>query len=498
MSAAYDALLKRARELALLGSTSSLLQWDQETFMPDRANAWRAEQLAHLAGLIHRLWTADEVGRWIAECEAEGLASDSDAAVNVREWRRSYDRATKLPSALVEECSKTEALAHQAWVEARASSRFAVFEPLLERLIELARRKADLWGYPESPYDALLDAYEPGATTAEVHRLFEDLAPRLSALAAKGVRAQEAHPAPSLPPGPYPVAAQQAFNREVAAALGFDFQAGRIDTAAHPFCTGLGPRDCRLTTRYDETDFTSSLYGVMHEVGHGLYDQGLPEAHYGTPCGEAVSLGVHESQSRLWENHVGRSRTFWEHWFPRAVHHFPQLAASSPEALWRHVNRIERTFIRVEADEVTYDLHIILRFRIERRLMEGELEARDVPAYWNESFEQLLGLRVPDDARGCLQDIHWSMGGFGYFPTYTLGNLNAAMLMRAAVAALPGLEAELASGNYAGLRAWLKETIHAHGMRYRAGDLIERAVGAPVTPQAHLDHLRSKVAAVGS
>jgi carboxypeptidase Taq len=195
---------------------------------------------------------------------------------------------------------------------------------------------------------------------------------------------------------------------------------------------------------------------------------------------------------------VGRSRAFWEHWFPRAVHYFPQLAASSAQALWRHVNRIERTFIRVEADEVTYDLHIILRFRIERRLMEGELEARDVPAYWNESFEQLLGLRVPDDARGCLQDIHWSMGGFGYFPTYTLGNLNAAMLMRAAVAALPGLEAELASGNYAGLRAWLKETIHAHGMRYRAGDLIERAVGAPVTPQAHLDHLRSKVAAVGS
>lgn len=497
MSAAYDSLIKRTRELALLGSASSLLHWDQETYMPEKANAWRAEQLSHLAGLSHRLWTDPEVGRWIATCEQEGPEPGSDAAVNLREWRRSYDRATKLPAELVEESSKTEALAHQAWVEARSKSRFATFEPLLAKLIDLSRRKADLWGFAESRYDALLDAYEPGAKASAIHALFEDLAPRLSKLAAEGVAAQEARPAPALPAGPYPVAAQQALNREVAQAMGFDFDAGRIDTTAHPFCTGLGPRDCRLTTRYDEKDFASSLYGIMHETGHGLYDQGLPEEHYGTPRGEAVSLGIHESQSRLWENHVGRGRAFWEHWFPRVVHHFPQLKASSPEALWRHVNRIERSYIRVEADEVTYDLHIILRFRIERRLLEGDLEVKDVPAFWNESFEKLLGLKVPDDARGCLQDIHWSMGGFGYFPTYTLGNLNAAQLMRTAESAIPGLAGDLAGGRYAGLLAWLGQKIHSQGMRFRPMDLMREATGAAVTPEAHLAHLRAKVAAVG-
>jgi carboxypeptidase Taq len=497
MSSAYPSLLKRTRELALLGSTSSILHWDQETYMPEKANAWRAEQLSHLAGWSHRLWTTEEVGGWIAACEAEGLASGSDAAVNVREWRRSYDRATKLPSALVEECSKTEALAHQAWVEARSKNDFPLFEPLLTKLIALSRQKADLWGFSESRYDALLDAYEPGAKASSIHALFEELAPRLSRLVAEGVAAQEARPAPALPRGPYPIAAQQALNREVAAALGFDFEAGRIDTTAHPFCTGLGPRDCRLTTRYDENDFTSSLYGIMHETGHGLYDQGLPEEHYGTPRGDAVSLGIHESQSRLWENHVGRSRAFWEHWFPRAVVHFPHLSASSPEALWRHVNRIERSFIRVEADEVTYDLHIILRFRIERRLIEGDLEVRDVPAYWNESFEKLFGLKVPDHARGCLQDIHWSMGGFGYFPTYTLGNLNAAQLMRTAEREVSGLSADLAAGRYAGLLAWLRKQIHSQGMRLRPLELMREATGRNVTPEAHLAHLQAKVGAVG-
>jgi carboxypeptidase Taq len=493
MPSAYDSLLKRTRELALLGSTSSILHWDQETYMPEHANAWRAEQLSHLAGLTHRLWTGEEVGAWISACEQEVPREGSDAAVNVREWRRSYDRATKLPSVLVEESSKTEALAHQAWAEARKTNHFATFKPLLAKLIDLSRRKADLWGFAGSRYDALLDAYEPGSLTSTIDALLEGLAPQLASLVAEGAAAQESRPAPALPSGPYPVAAQQALNREVATALGFDFRAGRIDTTAHPFCTGLGPRDCRLTTRYDEQDFTSSLYGILHETGHGLYDQGLPEEHYGTPRGEAVSLGIHESQSRLWENHVGRSRAFWDHWFPRAVHHFPQLKSSSPDALWRHVNRIQRSFIRVEADEVTYDLHIILRFRIERRLIEGDLEAGDVPAFWNESFAKLFGLHVPDDARGCLQDIHWSMGGFGYFPTYTLGNLNAALLMQAAEHTVPGLRADLAGGRYGGLLAWLRKNIHSAGMSQRPQELMRTATGTDITPDAHLAHLRAKV-----
>lgn len=496
MPSAYDNLLARARELALIQSASALLQWDQETFMPDQATAWRAEQLAHLVGLAHRLWTSPEVGAWIASCEDAGVDGGSVAAVNVREWRRNYDRATRLPADLVEDCARTEAQAHQAWVEARAAGDFSRFAPLLERLVDQARRKADLWGYPASRYDALLDAYEPGATAEQVDRLLEELAPSLAALAAEGVAAQEARPAPALPPGPYPVQAQQALNREVAAALGFDFSAGRIDTAAHPFCTGLGPRDCRLTTRYDENDFTSSLFGVMHEAGHGLYDQGLPEEHFGTPRGEAVSLGIHESQSRLWENHVGRSRTFWEHWFPRACRHFPQLRVSSAESLWRHANRIQRSFIRVEADEVTYDLHIILRFRVERRLIEGSLSVAEVPAFWNEQFQLLLGLEVPDHARGCLQDIHWSMGGFGYFPTYTLGNLNAAQLMAAARKDLPSLDQDLGHGIYQPLLDWLRRHIHQPGMTHRAADLIHRVTGHAPKPEAHLRHLHNKVLSV--
>jgi carboxypeptidase Taq len=254
----------------------------------------------------------------------------------------------------------------------------------------------------------------------------------------------------------------------------------------------MGPSDCRLTTRYDETDFTSSLYGVMHEAGHGLYDQGLLKEYYGTPMGDAVSLGIHESQSRLWENKVGRSRSFWEFWYPRAMKHFPGLEKISLEDLLRAVNRVERSFIRVEADEVSYDLHIMLRFQIEVLLMEGNLEVKDVPEVWNTLFQQLFGLAVPDDARGCLQDIHWSMGGLGYFATYTLGNLNSAQLFRKATLDLPGLQKDLASGNYASLLKWLREKVHRHGQRYDSPQLMIEATGESTQAKYHLEYLRDK------
>lgn len=490
---AYEHLRQRARELAILHSASSLLHWDQETCLPAKGAAWRAEQLAHLAGLAHRLWTAGGTGGWISDCEAAGFEEGSDEKVNVREWRRDYDRAVKLPPEFVEECARTEALAQHAWREARERSDFQLFAPHLAALVAQARKRADFWGWAECRYDALLDAHEPGATAAQLGALFDRLAPQVSALAAGGVAAMEPRPAPPLPPGPYPVAAQQALNREVAEAFGFDFEAGRIDTTAHPFCTGLGPGDCRLTTRYDEGDFFVSLYGVLHETGHGLYEQGLPPEHYGAPRGRAGSLALHESQSRLWENHIGRSRAFWERWFPRAAELFPQLRASSPEALWLRANRVERSLIRVEADEVTYDLHIILRFEIERRLIAGEIGAADVPALWNERFEALAGIRVPDDRRGCLQDIHWSLGGFGYFPTYTLGNLIAAQLMEAARREMPGLGAELAAGDYKPLLGWLRDKVHQHGMRFSAAELVRRATGSGPDEAAHVARLRGKI-----
>jgi carboxypeptidase Taq len=274
--------------------------------------------------------------------------------------------------------------------------------------------------------------------------------------------------------------------------MGFDFESGRIDTTTHPFCSGMGPSDCRLTTRYSEEDFTVSLYGIMHEAGHGLYDQGLLKEHYGTPLGSAVSLGIHESQSRLWENHVGRSEAFWRHWHPVACKHFPELSRFTPEQLTAAVNHVQPSFIRVEADQITYDLHIILRFEIELKLIERQLAVADVPAYWNEAFEKSFGLKVDNDAHGCLQDIHWSIGMMGYFPTYSLGNLNAAQLMRRALADAPALDAELARGEYGTLLKWLREKVHRHGMRHHPQDLMRLATGEGTSPAAHLASLRNK------
>jgi carboxypeptidase Taq len=295
--------------------------------------------------------------------------------------------------------------------------------------------------------------------------------------------------------GEYPVPAQQAFNRKIAEAMGFDFAAGRIDTTTHPFCATLGAGDCRLTTRYNEADFTQSLYGIMHEAGHGLYEQGLPSEDFGTPNGTFVSMAVHESQSRLWENHVGRSAAFWERWHPVACEHFPGLKTLSAAQITAAVNRVRRSFIRTEADQVTYDLHIILRFGIELNLVEGNLKAKDVPACWNEQFEKMLGLKVTKDSDGCLQDIHWSIGAIGYFPTYTLGNLNAAQLMRRAAADNGALADELARGNYAPLLSWLREKIHRQGSRHDPRELIRLATGEPTGIRDHVEYLRAKFVA---
>ncbi len=487
---AYQKLLDLSRELALLQDTEALLSWDQETQLPRGGVAWRAEQMAWLGGEIHRRFTREEVGEWIAACEEAGFAEDSDEDANVREWRHGFDRATRLPSSLVEEFEKTRALAKSAWAEARQASDFSAFAPHLETLVDLSRQRAENWGYEDCLYDALIDDFERGARSAELKTLFDGLRPELVAIADEALSREPFDTARLA--GDYPEASQQAFNREVAEAVGFDFSAGRIDTAVHPFCTGLGPRDTRLTTRYDESDFRSSLYGVLHEAGHGLYDQGLREDCHGQPVGRAVSLGVHESQSRLWENHVGRSRAFWERWLPRAIHYFPHLEGLTAEEMTRACNQAERSFIRVEADEVTYDLHIMLRFEIETAVFGGDLAIADIPGEWNRRFEDLLGLKVDRDANGCLQDIHWSLGIFGYFPTYSLGNLNASHLHAAALAQQPEIETQLAAGDYSGLLGWMREKIHRPGSRYLPRDLVTRAAGAPATPEAHLAHLRGR------
>jgi carboxypeptidase Taq len=488
---AYEQLSQRNRECVMLGTSNALLEWDMQTYMPPRAARFRADQSAYLAGQSHRLWTAVEVGDWISECEDEGFPENTHELVNIRQWRKSYDRSTKLSVELVERLKRETSLGHETWVAARTTSDFSVFRPSLERIVSINREMAQCWGYGGSPYNALLEGYETEAKTEEIKVLFERLAPRVTALLSRALA--ELPPKPVLPSGIYPKEQQEVFNRKIAEALGFDFQAGRIDTTAHPFCTTTGCQDVRLTTRYDETDFTSSLYGIIHETGHGLYEQGLKTDDFGKPMGEAVSLGIHESQSRLWENQVCRRPEFWEFWFEEACRCFPQLKQSSPQKLARYVNHVERSFIRVEADEVTYDLHVILRFLLEVDLFEGRLEVADIPEAWNERFNQMLGRDVPDDARGCLQDVHWSMGSFGYFATYTLGSLNAAQLFAQASKENPHLNQHLLTGQYGSLLEWLRENVHQHGQRYNPQELMRLATGSGTSEEAFLKHLEQKI-----
>ena len=487
---AYDQLCELAREISLLQSTASVLGWDQETGMPDKGLNHRARQLSYLSGRAHVLATGKKFRTALEKAEKQKRPQDSKEAANLRVMREDLERAIRIPTKLVEEESTVTTHAKASWAEARKKSQFPLFAPHLQKLLGIARKKADLWGYEDEPYDALLAGYERGAKTREVARLFGSLKPELTQIARAAVERSKAVPA-NLLRGKYPIAKQQQLNREVAESIGFDFEGGRIDTTTHPFCTTLGAGDVRLTTRYDESHFTSSLFGVMHEAGHGMYEQGLPADDYGLPSGTAVSLGIHESQSRLWENHVGRSRAFWERWLPRAAQLFPNLRKLSLDKFLAAVNRAELSFIRVEADEATYDLHILLRFEIERRMVRGDLKVADVPTAWNEEFKSLFGLTPPDDRRGCLQDIHWSMGGLGYFATYTLGNLNGAQLFSTAMKQRRIRDAA-AKAEHAPLLAWLRDKVHSKGSTLLPGELMRSATGHETQPKWHLAHLRER------
>ena len=487
-TSSYDQLIQLGKETRLVSDAQALLGWDQEVLLPRSGVSYRAEQMAWFSGWLHNKFTAEEVGDWIAAAESE--VSTPEEKANLREWRHSYERETKLPESLVKEFAETQVHAKSTWAEARAKNDFSLFAPALTRLIEICREQAERWGYEEHLYDALIDKFERGGTTsvltATLGSLRNDLIPVVEAAVARPL------PDASKFAAHYPVADQEKFNAEVAAAIGFDFSAGRIDTAVHPFCSGMAPYDTRLTTRYDETDFCSSLFGVLHETGHGLYEQGLRKEFRGQPVGDSASLGVHESQSRLWENHVGRSRGFWNKWLPVAAGYFPNLKSVTLDEMVTHVNRTELSHIRVEADEVTYDLHILLRFEIEKDLFSGDLKVADIPGEWNSRFENYFGLPVTKDSEGCLQDIHWSMGIFGYFPTYSLGNINAAHLAAAAVRQDPALSAAMDNGNYSGLLEWMRTNIHEKGSLYLPSDLIAEAAGAPADATALIAHLKSR------
>ena len=486
---AFEQLSQLLREKHLYSTAAATLGWDQETFLPDGAIPHRADQLSLLSGKVHELSTSDTYRKALEAAEEESLPEQS---ANLRELRHHYERATRIPQALVEKDSQTSSLAKAAWAKARSDNDFATFAPHLETLLDIAREKAELWGYDDEPYTALLSGYERAATTTEISSLFDSLKSDLTDIAAQAVAASKDIPADLLL-GSAPIAQQQQLNREVAESIGFDFNNGRIDTTTHPFCTTLGPQDVRLTTRYDENDFASSLFGVLHEAGHGLYEQGLPSDQAHLPSGDSVSLGIHESQSRLWENHVGRSRPFWEKWLPRAQELFPHLRALDLDTFLPAVNRSQYSFVRVESDEATYDLHILLRFALERQLINGDLKVKDIPAAWNAHFEELFGMTPPTDTEGCLQDIHWSMGGLGYFATYSLGNLNSAQLFRTAMQDNT-IASAFAKADTAPLLSWLQREIHSKGATLPPQELMTSATGRPTQGTDYLTHLRSRFA----
>ena len=483
-------IFDKARELSLINSAAAVIGWDQETYQPPAATEHRAAQLAWLSSRAHELATSATWKADLEAAEATNSGDDPKLSANLRELRREFDRATKLPVELIARESTTTSLAKHAWADARKRSDFSTFAPHLETLLGVARDKAALWGFADEPYDALLEGFERGTSTATVAALFDSMKPALRETAAKAVEKSKSRAA-NLPAGPYPIPDQQRLNAQIAESIGFDFQAGRIDTTTHPFCTTLGPHDIRLTTRYDECDFTSSLFGILHEAGHGMYEQGLPAEDFGLPSGSPVSLGIHESQSRLWENHVGRSRAFWNRWYPVAREIFPQLADFPLEDFLTYLTRAAFSPIRVESDEATYDLHIILRFGLERRMLNGSLAVADVPAAWNESFRDLFGFTPENDSQGCLQDIHWSMGGLGYFPTYTLGNINSAQLF-AAARKDPAIASGIDSADYAPLLSWLRKNVHAHGGTLDPSDLMEKATGSRPSTSHYLAHLESR------
>jgi carboxypeptidase Taq len=450
-----------------------------------------------LSKLAHERMTAPRLGDLIAECETDDdLLADAAVEANVRELRRAYDRAVKLPVKLVTEMSEAASLGGEAWRGAREQSDFSQFEPWMEKQIELNRQKAACWGYPEGGelYDALVDDFEPGMTAAELEGIFGPLRAELTPLI-EALAAAEHKPSDEPFRVPLPQDLQHKFNAELLGRLGFDETSGRLDISTHPFSSGLAPADTRLTTRYRDDALLDSIGSTLHEAGHALYEQGLPKQQYvGQPLGEPLGLGVHESQSRLWENHVGRSREFcgWLH--PQLQQRFgTPLAGLSADDLYAASNCVQPNLIRVESDEATYHLHIMLRFDLERAMLRGDLQPADLPGAWNERIKSDLGLDVPNDGMGCLQDVHWSMGAIGYFPTYTIGSLYAAQLWEAAVKHDPQLPQAIGEGRFDGLLGWLRGQVHAHGRRYSADELCRRITGGSLSHEPLMRHLDGKL-----
>jgi carboxypeptidase Taq len=485
----YAELKQRLSEIWDISKAGGLLAWDQQTMMPPRGAELRAQQLGTLSKVIHERFVSPEIGRLLDALRSyeESLPFDSDEASLIRVTRRDWEKEHRVPTELREELTRAAWQAYPVWVQARRESDYALFRPSLERNIELRRRYIDCFDVDE-PYDALLDDFEPQMKTEEVREAFTRLKEGLVPL----IAAAPKDPDDEFMAGPWDIPAQVRLNDRIVSRLGFAEGSWRIDETEHPFASSMGTGDIRLTTRFAEDRL--GVFVTMHESGHGLYEHGVDPALERTPLCRGASYALHESQSRLWENLVGRSRPFWRWFFPEVARAFPeQLGAVDLDRFYRAVNAVRPSLIRVEADEATYSLHIILRFELEQELIAGTVALDDLPDAWNERMLEYLGVEVPDDARGVLQDVHWSRGNFGYFPTYALGNVISVQIWERASEAIPDLETQLEHGELTGLREWLRENLHRHGRKFTPRETLERVVGGGLDPEPYLGYLNAKL-----
>lgn len=493
MSEKWQQFLANLGDIHDLASSEAVLAWDQQTYMPAGGTETRAAQSATLQKLAHNLLVRDEMGKLLTELEQEmaGMPADSFEASLLRVTRRKYDRETRLPEQLVTDLAHTTTLAFEAWVKAKRSDDYALFQPHMERLLDLKLAVAEALGRSDKPYDALLEEYEPDLTAEQVEALFTQLRDRLVPLVA-AIRENLGRVDDAPLRQHFPDAGQWQLGQRVLELMGFDLTRGRLDRSEHPFTIHFSSRDVRLTTNLRPNDLAAGLFSTMHEAGHGLYEQGVPWDLRRTPLAEGATLSVHESQSRLWENLVGRSRIFWQRFLPVVREIFPQQMASvNLEKVYQAVNKVEPALIRVDADEVTYNLHIFVRFELEQELITGKLAVRDLPDAWNAKYENYLGVTPPNNAQGVLQDVHWSSGLFGYFPTYALGNILSAQLWEVMLKE-PGISDQISKGRFHAVKDWLNKSVHVHGAKFTTQELVQRVTGSPLTVQPYLNYIEHK------
>ncbi len=486
----YAAYTDRMQKIADVKYSAALLQWDQETYLPEKGASFRGRQLATLTEIAHEWFVDPSLGQLLEDLNNR---SDLEASQhrNVELSLEDFNKQKKFTPAFIRRLSEASSRSFHSWLQARTANSFVLFRDDLQELVALKKEEADLAGYQGHPYNALLDQFEKGATVTLLDKVFTDIRTPLDDLLRR-IAAQPQVDNGFLH-GEFPRQQQWDFGMDIIRRIGFDFLAGRQDISEHPFTTSFNCNDVRITTRIDEQDFSHMTWSCIHEAGHALYEQGLPPEYYGLPLGEYASLSIHESQSRLWENNIGRSRNWWDTIYPRLQNTFPaRLNTVTPDQFYQGINRVQPSLIRTEADEVSYHFHVMIRYELEKQLLDGSLTVADIPEKWNDSYKTWLGMTVPDDKRGCLQDVHWSHGSFGYFPTYSLGSFYAAQFFAAAEDQQPGLTTAISSGNTNSLLAWLRDRIHRHGRRYTSEELCFRATGKSLDTNYFLNYLLDK------